>query len=234
MFSVAYAVVVLVLVSQNVFALSNSKKSKALQKNEKIENAVLIKKQNNKTITVKEEVLDTEKKAPSRNILYKSVEELKHMGRVETFDFNKDNEIDAWSYYEVGDDDTGDEELQLQTRKKLLYRKDLDINFDKKIDIVRQYKDGKIVREAVDFDYDGKFDMISFYRNGDIALKEFDFKGDGKTDVWKYYSNKKLVLKEVDRNFDGIVDLWAYFHNDKILRIGQDTNGDGSPDKWSK
>lgn len=146
---------------------------------------------------------------------------------VET-DTNKDKKPDVWTYtITVKGPDGNDVER--------ISRKDLDINWDGKIDIARQYDDKEqISREAWDLDFDGKVDQVIFYEKGIPVRKERDLNSSGKPSLWLYYEKGQLVRKERDTNGDGKVDYWEYWENNQVDRVGEDLDGDGNVDKWTK
>lgn len=117
-----------------------------------------------------------------------------------------------------------------------------DLNRDGKIDLVKHFEKGKLVKTEADLDYDGKVDVVTDY---DPVTSEIRKKtqADGSTSIWKYYFKNELRKKEIDRNADGKPDMWVYYRNGKVLRteIDQNFNGkivrvDGSldPNKMKK
>lgn len=107
-----------------------------------------------------------------------------------------------------------------------LIMQSFDLNRDKKIDLVKKFEKGKMVRTEMDLDYDGMVDVVSEYdvANGELKKK---IQADGATNIWKYYFQNELRKKEVDRNSDGRPDMWVYFRNGKVLRTEIDQNFDG-------
>lgn len=143
-------------------------------------------------------------------------------------DTNTDNKPDVWVYSVEENGADG------QSRDRMV-RKELDINWDGRVDITTYYDArGEREREAMDLDFDGKVDSVFFYEKGVSVRKERDLDGDGRTDEWLYYERGKLARKERDSNGDGRVDYWQYWENDHIDRIGEDLDGDGNVDKWSR
>lgn len=147
---------------------------------------------------------------------------------VTEFDLNKDKKPDVWTYTvkAVGADGKEIERVS---------RKDLDINWDGKVDIARQYDDKEqISREALDLDFDGKVDEVIFYEKGIVVRKERDLASGGRPSLWVFYEKGQIVRKERDTNGDGKVDYWEYWENNQVDRIGEDLDGDGNVDKWTK
>ena len=143
-------------------------------------------------------------------------------------DTNTDEKTDVWVYSveEPGADG--------QSRQRMI-RKELDINWDGRVDITTYYDAREErEREAMDLDFDGKVDSVYFYEKGLNVRRERDLNADGKTDVWAYYEKGKLARKERDSNGDGRVDYWEYWENGQVDRIGEDLDGDGNVDKWSR
>ena len=124
--------------------------------------------------------------------------------KVTEFDLNKDKKSDVWTYTVAGKSADGKDIDRLA-------RKDLDINWDGKVDIGRTYDEKEqISRETLDLDFDGKVDEVIIYEKG------------------------LVVRKERDTNADGKVDYWEYWENNQVDRIGEDLDGDGNVDKWTK
>jgi hypothetical protein len=148
--------------------------------------------------------------------------------KVTEYDLNRDKRPDVWTYTVPGKDDEGRDVARL-------VRKELDINWDGKVDITRYYDEREqVVREALDLDFDGKVDQVNHYQRGVVIRKERDLNYDGRTDLWIYYERGKIARKERDISGDGKVDYWEYWEADQIDRIGEDLDGDGTVDRWTK
>ncbi|MGV3621646.1 MAG: hypothetical protein ACO1OB_12555 [Archangium sp.] len=146
---------------------------------------------------------------------------------VTEFDLNKDKKPDVWTYTVKG---VGADGKELER----VSRKDLDINWDGKVDIARQYDEKEqISREALDLDFDGQVDEVIFYEKGLVVRKERNLTG-GRASLWVFYEKGQIVRKERDTNGDGKVDYWEYWENNQVDRIGEDLDGDGNVDKWTK
>lgn len=147
---------------------------------------------------------------------------------VEKLDLNGDQRPDVWTY-------TVKEKAADGTERARIVRKDLDINWDGKVDLTQYYdaRENK-VREEMDLDFDGKVDAVYYFERGVNVRREEDVNGDGRADVIKYYEKGKLVRKERDSNGDGKVDYWEYWVKDQVDRIGEDLDGDGIVDRWTQ
>ncbi|MBX5481077.1 MAG: hypothetical protein IRZ16_04385 [Myxococcaceae bacterium] len=147
---------------------------------------------------------------------------------VTEYDLNHDKRPDVWSYTVKAKDEQG------RTFDKLI-RKELDINWDGKVDITRNYDDNEqVAREALDLDFDGKVDQVNFYEKGQIVRKERDLDYNGKPDLWLYFEKGKIVRKERDTDSNSKVDYWEYWEGDRVDRVGEDLDGDGTVDRWTK
>ena len=63
-------------------------------------------------------------------------------------------------------------------------RAEVDDDADGRVDLVRHYEAGELVREEEDRDGDGKPDVVTTF-DGDVALRrEADTNGDGKRDTF--------------------------------------------------
>jgi hypothetical protein len=148
--------------------------------------------------------------------------------RVVPYDLNRDGKPDVWEYFVTVKDAEG------HTVERLS-RKEMDLNFDGKVDAVYWYDDkGEKVREQLDLDFDGKVDETIFFEKGQVVRKERDLNGDGKVDTWLYYEHGQLVRKERDTKASGRVDYWEFWENGQIDRIGEDLDGDGNVDRWTR
>jgi hypothetical protein len=160
---------------------------------------------------------------------------------IQRFDVNGDDKADVFNYYRVLGGDGSDK------TKRVLLRKEVDLNNDQRIDMVTYFEGdpGKEVkiREELDLDFDGRVDETRHYKNGEIAQIGLDLGFDGKTDLWRYYQMTKddegkpinrLIEIRRDRNGDGAVDEWEYYVKGKLSRIGYDTDNDGAADKFKK
>jgi len=109
---------------------------------------------------------------------------------------------------------------------KTLIMQLFDLNRDGKIDLVKHFEKGKLIRTEMDLDYDGKVDVVSEYdpQTGELKKK---IQADGTTNIWKYYFKNEIRKKEVDRNSDGKPDMWVYYRNGKVIRTEVDKTFDG-------
>ncbi len=147
---------------------------------------------------------------------------------VERFDLNGDRKADVWKVFkEIAPPDKPKE------RRRLLIRKDVDLNYDAKVDVREFYDEatGELGRVEMDFDFDGKIDAVDVYKDGRRVRREVDFSFDGRADLVKHYDDEgKLATKERDTDRDGKVDTWEYFEDGKLVRVGRDRDGDGKPE----
>jgi hypothetical protein len=136
-------------------------------------------------------------------------------------DLNKDGRPDAYQFAVVEGDNTR------------VVRKEADVNFDGKIDVVRNLDNkGELVEERIDTDFDGKIDIVIAFQQGLIVKKTYDTNFDNKIDLWRTFEKGVIVKEEADLNYDGAVDFWEYYEGGVLDRIGIDRNGDGNVDEW--
>jgi antitoxin component YwqK of YwqJK toxin-antitoxin module len=148
--------------------------------------------------------------------------------KITRYDLNHDGTPDVFSASVTVKGEDGKETQRL-------VRKELDLNYDGKVDITRFYDDNEQVeKEAYDLDFDGKIDQVNYYEKGVCVRKERDLNSDGHTDLWLYLEKGHIVRKEKDSNGDGKVDYWEYWENDVVDRVGEDLDGDGTVDRWTK
>ena len=141
-------------------------------------------------------------------------------------DLDGDGAVEIQNYYRERSD-----------APRLLVRKELDLNRDKKVDVVSYFDgDGALEREEMDSDYDGRFDWTDHYQKGVRVMSEYDTDYDGRPNVFKYYikgddGNVHLDRKERDEDGDGKIDVWERFApTGEVVRTGRDTDGDGKVD----
>ena len=148
--------------------------------------------------------------------------------KVTEYDLNGDKHPDVWAFTVPAKTPEGKDFDRLS-------RKELDLNWDGKVDVARTYDEKEqIVKESLDLDFDGKVDQVNYYEKGVVVRKESDLSSAGKPSLWKFYEKGKLVRKERDTNGDGRVDYWEYWEGDQVDRVGEDLDGDGNVDKWTK
>lgn len=144
------------------------------------------------------------------------------------FDLNHDGKPDMWVYTVKAKTADGKDYDRV-------VRKEMDINWDGRVDIVRYYDENEqISKEALDLDFDGKIDQWNYYEKGVLVRKERDLAYNGKPDLWIYYEKGHIVRKERDTNHTGKVNYWEYWENDRVDRVGEDLDGDGQVDRWTK
>ena len=147
---------------------------------------------------------------------------------LQEFDLNRDGKTDLFKT--LRQVSNGQDTPRLQ-----LVQKDLDINFDGKVDIRQIFDDKSVmIQELADFDFDGRFDKIDFLVGGQLVRKEMDLNFDNKPDVIKYYEQNQLMRVESDTTGDGQVDTWEYYEKGQLDRVGIDTNFDGKIDEWKR
>jgi hypothetical protein len=136
-------------------------------------------------------------------------------------DLNRDGTPDAYQFVRIVDGNA------------VIVRKEIDVNFDKKIDVVRILDEkGDLVSERHDSDFDGRVDVVLFFEKGAIVRKEYDTNFDQRADMWRYFDKGVIARRESDLNYDGSVDVWEYYEAGALDRRGFDRNGDGTVDEW--
>jgi hypothetical protein len=110
----------------------------------------------------------------------------------------------------------------------------VDLNLDGAIDAFIYYDDrGQERRRESDFDRDGRADEISILVGGVIQRKERETNFDNKIDTWDYYEGGRLAKRERDSDGDKIIDQWWQFNNPQNVKcaiVATDRNADGKPD----
>jgi hypothetical protein len=110
----------------------------------------------------------------------------------------------------------------------------LDLNFDGSVDAYIFYDAAGLERRReADYDRDGRADEITFLANGAVVRKERETNFDDKIDTWDYYAGGRLVRRERDSDGDAIIDQWWEFNNPGDPRcaiVSADRNADRKPD----
>ena len=144
-------------------------------------------------------------------------------GREALIDLNQDDVPDVRKVYKT----VGETEV--------LVCREADMNFDGVKDIFVFFDDqGVIIRDEVDLDYDKQIDIISTYAKGKVIKQEMDTNSDGIVDRVRHLKDGQPFRVEGDMNGDGRIDLWEYYEDGKLVRLGTDDDGDGRADSWSR
>lgn len=165
-------------------------------------------------------------KAPKMEAASVTAEGLKY----ETSDMNGDKAPDVWVYFTEEEDSKNANAAP----KRVVVKKESDLNFDKHKDVLVEYDAaGLPAREVFDFDFDGTVDQENLLTGGRITEKHLFAPQGGRTFIWKYYSEGQLIMQKRDDSGDGIADQCEeWFKGEKIVRVGRDINRDGDCDEW--
>ena len=148
---------------------------------------------------------------------------------VERFDLDGDGRPDVFKHWRVVRQGG-----QVPAGTRLLARREVDLDFDGKVDMITEYDvQGRVALERLDLDFDGRFDAVDHYENGQLVLREMELGYDQRPKVWKYYENGQLVRKERDLRGEGRPQEWEYFDGGRLVRIGRDVDGDGKPEVFT-
>ncbi len=74
------------------------------------------------------------------------------------------------------------DEKRFYSENGQLIKKELDLNFDSKPDLIKRYYNNELVKKEIDTNFDGVFDQWEYYQDGKLARIEIDTDGDGKPD----------------------------------------------------
>ena len=159
----------------------------------------------------------------------------------QVFDMNRDGKVDMWKFYTI---QQGLE--QDAPPEYVLIRKELDLNFDGRVDRIMYY-DAKetLALEEIDTDFDGRIDRVSFYDNG-LIIKTEIYSAQCRQIVIDAPSNEQVfpistrhyrkgifTREETDTKCRGKLETVTIF-NDKgeVSQVGYDHTGDGIIDEW--
>ena len=161
----------------------------------------------------------------------------------QVFDVNHDGQVDLWKFYAYKklDDVEGPGDL-------LLIRKELDLNFDGRIDRIMYYNQKEeLVSEEIDTNFDGTIDRIHHYDKAILVSTEF-FQSEGNRvaidgvnnptvypNMVRFFRNGKMTREEPDAEGDGLRERYVLFDVEgKISQIGHDDDGDGVVEYWER
>ncbi len=143
-------------------------------------------------------------------------------------DVSGDGKPDVWNFYREQPDPQDP-----TVKKRVLVKKEADLNFDGRKDIIRLFDDeGVLTREEADLDYDGEIDQVNLYKKG-ILTEKFIYRGNQQVFIWKFFEDGKLVRLNRDDSGNGRADyceLW--YAGEKLSKKGWDKTGDGECDYW--
>ena len=156
--------------------------------------------------------------------------EVTDAAEVERYDLNGDGKADVTSVFAM----QGGEEGTNTEKRRVLARKEIDVNFDEKVDVKQFFADsGDLIREEMDLDFDGKIDAVDYYSEGVRTSREMFLNFVEQPSLWKFYEDGKLIRSEQDTKGDGKADEFVYYDGaGKVVRIGYDTSGNGKPDRY--
>ena len=139
-----------------------------------------------------------------------------------TIDLNNDGVIEIINYYK-----------QTGSDSRLLMRKELDLNNDGRVDMRSNFNEaGQLTMEEMDGDFDGKVDVVDEYRDGRRTITQVDTNFDGTFDMRKSYENGIVRRKERDTNDDGKMDFIEILdERGNVVQTGQDLDGNGKVDQ---
>lgn len=147
---------------------------------------------------------------------------------VQPFDLSNDNIADLWKLYTK-------EQVNIDDAKETikLVRKEVDTNFDGKVDIWFHYNLlEELFKEEADSNFDGSIDLVSYYDKGRIVKRDVFATGLLTPIATRHFREGVLYKVELDKNRDGLIERWEIYVEGKLAQIGHDSSGDGKLDYW--
>jgi hypothetical protein len=94
-----------------------------------------------------------------------------------------------------------------------------DANHDGRLDLIKTYRDGRLVKVEQDRNADGRVDLVREYSDNQLSREVRDDNFDGKPETIKTYRKGKLAIVERDPNGSGWAERTDYYDdNGKLLR----------------
>jgi hypothetical protein len=95
----------------------------------------------------------------------------------------------------------------------------VDANHDGRLDLVKTYHDGRLVKVEQDRNADGRVDLVQEYRQNELSREVRDDNFDGKPETINTYRRGKLAIVERDPDGCGWADRTDYYDdNGKLVR----------------
>lgn len=138
----------------------------------------------------------------------------------------KDQVLESMDSQDQGKPDTFIISKVLDKDRKILQMQLFDLDHDGQIDLVKHFKDGKLVKTETLLDKKGEVFTINDYDPESGMLLQKTQK-DPSMVKWKYFFKNELRREEADRNLDGKPDMWVHYRNGKVLKTEIDENFDG-------
>lgn len=149
---------------------------------------------------------------------------------VRQFDIDGDNNTDVTKYFKEYPDPEDPSII-----RQRIYRKEVDVNSDGKINIRRTYNErGELMLEEVDDDLDGVMDVVNHIDSGKLVQKDLIDGETGQVLAVRYYWDGQIQRVERDTNSDAKTDYWEFYEQGVLDRIGRDLDGDGRADTWQR
>jgi hypothetical protein len=149
---------------------------------------------------------------------------------VESFTLDSEDKPDVVKYFEEYPDPDDESVIKRRLRKK-----EVDVNADGTMNIVRLYdKQGVVTREKLDTNLDNNYDTINYFDHGELVRKEVLSADASRVVETRFYSKGTIVRVERDLNQDGQTDYWEYYEEGTLDRTGRDLTADGRADTWRR
>ena len=181
------------------------------------------------------------------HVVFREVQEHRRFDNTDlkrqVFDMNNDGQVDLWKFYSYfrKSDSEGEGDL-------LIVRKELDVNFDGRIDRIMYYNQKEeLVREEIDTDFNGSIDRIHYYDNSLVVKTEFFQRkcnqimidGENNPEVYpnllRFFRQGVLTREEIDEKCDSVHEAVTIFNAEGgVAQIGLDENNDGVIENWPR
>jgi hypothetical protein len=105
----------------------------------------------------------------------------------------------------------------------------MDVNGDGQPDIRTEMEGGRPRCREVDANFDGRVDIYRWFdpASGQVTRVEDDYDFDGRIDVVATYEGGVVVRDILDTNFDGLTDTWRDYRGGRVSELRRDADGDG-------
>ena len=152
-------------------------------------------------------------------------------------DTNNDGRFDIITVFKDGRPHYQEKDSNFDEKKDVFIHFDADSHAESieedtrhmgRIDRIRTFHGGLLVKVIYDADGDGLKETITLFKDGKVCRQTEDRNQDGKPDVTIYFNAKEEKDRvESDADLNGRIDTWEYYKHGQLARVERDEKGIG-------